>query len=71
MRLRQCPRCRSDIHKIDYTIKYTFSLMDRHMELLEADELDVRISAGENIALFLEDHEENIKKEGGYALCCV
>jgi hypothetical protein len=33
-------------------------LLDRHMELLGAKEIDVRISSGENIALFLEDQEE-------------
>jgi hypothetical protein len=37
-------------------------ILDRHMELLEAEELDIRISAGENIALLLEDHEEYIKE---------
>jgi cell division ATPase FtsA len=37
-------------------------VLDRHMELLDAEELDVRISAGENIALLLEDHEEYIKE---------
>ncbi|KAI8897344.1 interferon-related developmental regulator-domain-containing protein [Globomyces pollinis-pini] len=30
-------------------------IMDRHMELLEDNDVDVRIIAGENIALFLED----------------
>eukprot|EP00842_Homolaphlyctis_polyrhiza_P003710 jgi/Hompol1/433/HPOL_000150-RA len=35
-------------------------ILDTHMALLESDDVDVRIAAGENIAIILEDSAKNI-----------
>jgi hypothetical protein len=37
-------------------------LLDRHIELLDADEVDLRIASGENIALFLSSREKYVEK---------
>ena len=39
-------------------------LVDKHFELLSHPEMKVRISAGENIALFLEQHRIDVQEQG-------
>jgi hypothetical protein len=39
-------------------------LLDTHLELLDSNQTAIRISAGENIALFLELHRFSIEEEG-------